>query len=64
MPEAADLVDAADALAEASLYTEAIETYTKAIALNPSAPGYYIKRFPPCLWSQADQKFDCAPPCP
>ena len=47
MPDAADLVAAADTLAEASLYKEAISTYTKAIELNPTTPSYYIKRYPP-----------------
>jgi hypothetical protein len=44
MPDAAELVAAADTLAEASLYNEAISTYTKAIELTP-APTYYIKRY-------------------
>ena len=45
MPEAAELVAAADTLSEASLYTEAISTYTKAIELVPTSPSYYIKRY-------------------
>jgi len=44
MPDAAELVAAADTLAEASLYNEAISTYTKAIQLTPS-PMYYVKRY-------------------
>jgi len=44
MPEAADLVAAADTLMGASLFNEAIATYTKAIELIPS-PNYYIKRY-------------------
>jgi hypothetical protein len=47
MPNAADLVSAADTLAEASLYKEAIGTYTKAIELSPTTPTYYIKRYSP-----------------
>jgi hypothetical protein len=35
MPDTAELVAAADTLAEASLYNEAISTYTKAIELTP-----------------------------
>jgi hypothetical protein len=51
MPEAADLVAAADTLEEASLFKEAIATYTKAIELSPTAPSYYIKRyFAPCRY--------------
>ena len=45
MPEPAELVAAADTLAEASLYKEAISTYSKAIELNPTAPAYYLKRY-------------------
>ena len=45
MPDAAELVAAGDTLAEASLYNEAISTYTKAIELNPTAPTYYVKRY-------------------
>jgi hypothetical protein len=45
MPDASDLVAAADTLAQASLYNEAISTYTKAIDLAPTAPQYYIKRY-------------------
>lgn len=45
MPEAAELVAAADTLSEAKLYTEAISTYTKAIELAPNSPPYYIKRY-------------------
>jgi hypothetical protein len=45
MPEPAQLVAAADTLAEASLYNEAISTYSKAIELNPTAPTYYLKRY-------------------
>ena len=45
MPEPAELVAAADTLAEASLYKEAISTYSKAIELNPTAPVYYLKRY-------------------
>jgi hypothetical protein len=44
MPDAADLVAAADTLVQSSLFNEAIATYTKAIELAPTAPGYYIKR--------------------
>ena len=44
MPDSAELVAAADTLAEASLYTEAISTYSKAIELTPTAPTYYVKR--------------------
>lgn len=44
MPDASDLVAAADTLAQASLYNEAISTYTKAIDLAPTAPQYYVKR--------------------
>jgi hypothetical protein len=47
MPEASELVSAADTLSEASLYTEAISTYTKAIELAPTSPSYYIKRYSP-----------------
>ena len=47
MPEASELVAAADTLSEASLYKEAISTYTKAIELAPTSPSYYIKRYPP-----------------
>ena len=45
MPEPAELVAAADTLAEALLYKEAISTYSKAIELHPSAPAYFIKRY-------------------
>ena len=45
MPEAAELVAAADTLSEAKLYTEAINTYTKAIELAPNSPPYFIKRY-------------------
>ena len=48
MPEAADLVAAADTLEQASMYAEAITAYTRAIELVPTAPQYYIKR---CLRS-------------
>lgn len=44
MPDASELVAAADTLAQASLYNEAISTYTKAIELTPS-PTYYVKRY-------------------
>lgn len=45
MPDAAELVAAADTLAQANLYTEAISTYTNAIELTPTSPTYYIKRY-------------------
>jgi hypothetical protein len=45
MPDASELVAAADTLAQASLYSEAISTYTKAIDLAPTAPQYYVKRY-------------------
>jgi hypothetical protein len=45
MPNAADLVAAADTLAAASLYKESIASYSKAIELAPTAPQYYIKRY-------------------
>lgn len=45
MPDAADVVAAADTLVEVSLFEEAIHAYTKAIALAPTAPQYYIKRY-------------------
>jgi hypothetical protein len=45
MPDGADLVAAADTLAEASLYKEAISTYSKAIELSPTTPAYYVKRY-------------------
>jgi len=44
MPDAADLVAAADTLEKASMYAEAITAYTRAIELVPTAPQYYIKR--------------------
>lgn len=47
MPESAELVAAADTLAEASLYKEAISTYSKAIELHPTAPAYFVKRYLP-----------------
>jgi hypothetical protein len=47
MPDAADLVAAADTLQNASMFAEAVTTYTKAIELAPHAPQYYIKRYLP-----------------
>jgi hypothetical protein len=44
MPDAADIVAAADTLLEAQLYNEAISSYSKAIELVKS-PNYYIKRY-------------------
>jgi hypothetical protein len=43
MPEAADIVAAADTLLEAKLFNEAISSYSRAIELVNS-PNYYIKR--------------------
>jgi len=45
MPDAADIVAAADTLAEAGLYSEAVSAYTRAIDSNRSAPQYYVKRY-------------------
>jgi len=45
MPDAADLVAAADTLEKASMFAEAITAYTKAIELVPTSPQYYIKRW-------------------
>jgi hypothetical protein len=45
MPDSAGLASAADTLAEAKMFKEAIATYTKAIELSPTAPTYYIKRY-------------------
>ena len=47
MPEAADVVAAADNLVEMSLFDAAILAYDTAIAVAPSAPQYYIKRHRP-----------------
>jgi hypothetical protein len=45
MPEAAEVVATADKLVEMSLFDAAILAYDKAIALAPTAPQYYVKRY-------------------